>query len=956
MIGEPLSLLLVEHNPGDVRLVEETLHESGELAGTRLSCEATLEGALARLREETPDVILLDLHLPDSEGAETVGLVARAAPTTPVVVLTCSEDREQARRALRAGAEDYLTKDRMDTADLVRSIRYSRERKQAELTLRRSQARYRALFEDSPDGVLVLDRSGTVIEANDRLREIFGYPPDYLDGEQLETLLPDAGSLLTRLDDDSPNRRADPEAAVGTDRGSARALTLEGRARDGSPVPLEVRLSPVRLPDGHRLLATVRDLTEQRALEREADVLSRAVEESVSAVALGDLEGRLTYVNPSLLDIWGYEEEELLGRKASMLWADEEKAERIIGGLLEGERWQGELTGMRADGRRFTGLVSASVVTDESGEPEALIGTFVDISERKRAEEALERSEERFRQMAENIDEVFWLRDPDSDEMLYVSPAFEEIWGRPAADLLARPRSWLDAVHPEDRDRVSDVVLQERNPEFREEYRVVRPDGEVRWVRDRAFPVRDEAGELHRVAGVARDVTEQKRMEEELRHQALHDALTGLPNRALFEDRVEQALARARRRSGAVAVLMADLNRFKRINDSLGHTAGDRVLAEVGRRLSALVRREDTVARWGGDEFCVLLTEVDGEADLKHVRDRLVQRVRQSIHVMDEPVPVDMTFGAVLADFSEDSDSPAVSGWEDLVRYADQALHRAQAKTGTSFHLYRGDRDADSGQASQLKREHDLRRGLEAGEIESHYQPIVELSTGRIWGLEPLARWRHPERGLLPPGEFIRLAEETGLIHELGRSVLRGACEKLAVWSRDGHRDLQLAVNVSARQFGADSFTDEVERTLEESGVAPDRLCLEVTETAIMRATDRIDELRDLGVRVVIDDFGTGYSSLLYLRDLDVDGLKIDMSFVQGLGNGSGNRAIVETILTLGRELDLGVIGEGIETEFQLEQLREMGCQLGQGYHLARPEPAEGVTACLARRGEAGAA
>ena len=953
MTGDPLSLLLVEDNPGDVRLLEVALQESEELAGARLSCEATLRGALERLRNGAPDVILLDLHLPDSGGDEAVRLVTGAAPSTPVVVLTGSEDREQARRALRAGVEDYLIKGSLQPSDLERSIRYSRERKQAELTLRRSQARYRALFEDSPDGVLVLDRTGVVIEANDRLREIFGYPLDYLDGEHLETLLPDARSVLRRMEDD-PSDGLTSER--GSDGGSARAVRQEGRARDGNPVPVEIRLSSVRLPDGHRLLATVRDLTEKRALEREADVLTRAIEDSVSAVALGDLEGRLTYVNPSLLKIWGYDEEELLGRKASVLWEDEGKVEGIIEGLLQGERWQGELVGVRADGRSFTGLVSASVVTDEAGDPEALIGTFVDISERKRAEEALGRSEERFRQMAENIDEVFWLRDPESEEIFYVSPAFEEIWGRPVGDLLSNPRSWIEAIHPEDRDRVSDVVLEERNPEFREEYRVIRPDDEVRWVYDRAFPVRDEDGDLYRVAGVARDVTDQKRMEEKLRHQALHDSLTGLPNRALFEDRVEQALARARRRSGTLAVLMADLNRFKRINDSLGHTAGDRVLEEVGRRLGAAVRRQDTVARWGGDEFCILLTEVDADEGLKRVRDRVMQRIRESVQVMDEPVLVDMTMGAVLVDFADDRETPAVSGWEDLVRYADQALHLAQRRTGESFHLYRGGTDADSGQASQLRREHDLRRGLAAGEIESHYQPIVDLATGRIWGLEPLARWRHAERGLVPPSDFIPIAEETGLIHDLGKLILREACENLALWSREGHEKLQLAVNVSARQFGIDSFTGDVEGILRATGVAPERICFEVTETAIMRATDRIAELRDLGFRIVIDDFGTGYSSFLYLRDLDVDGLKIDMSFVQGLDDGPRNRAIVETILTLGRELDLGVVGEGIETRSQLVRLREMGCQLGQGFYLARPESAENVTACLSRREENGAA
>ena len=338
--------------------------------------------------------------------------------------------------------------------------------------------------------------------------------------------------------------------------------------------------------------------------------------------------------------------------------------------------------------------------------------------------------------------------------------------------------------------------------------------------------------------------------------------------------------------------------------------------------------------RLGGDEFLVLLTGLTDRRGLVAARDRLLAQLRRPTRVMDRDLTVDVAIGAVLVGVPDDSDAVQLGHGEDLVRYADQALQDAETTPGTSFRLYRPDVYM-KGASDPLAREQDLRRGLEASEFEPFYQPVLSLETGKLWGVEALARWRHPERGLVGPGEFIDLAEETGLIHELGRQIIARSCRQVAAWHRAA--DLRLMVNASARQFDDERFMGWLEAGLSGASLGPERLLVEVTESAIMRASQRIDDLRSLGVGVVVDDFGTGYSSFLYLRDLPVHGLKIDMSFVRGLSQGRANRAIVETTLTLGRALELLVIAEGIETETQRGLLRELGCGLGQGYLFARP-------------------
>lgn len=553
-----------------------------------------------------------------------------------------------------------------------------------------------------------------------------------------------------------------------------------------------------------------------------------------------------------------------------------------------------------------------------------------------------ELTEDLYRQMAESIDVVFWLRGGDGAEILYVSPAYEEIWGRPVDEVCGGPASWVEAIHPEDRDRVRESVLRSSAGGFEEEYRIVRPDGEIRWIHDRGFPVRGADADCDRVAGVARDVTDRKRLEHKLRHQALHDHLTGLANRTLLADRVEQGLAQSRRHDRPMGLLMLDVDHFKRVNDRLGHAAGDRVLRELARRLQQAVRDEDTVARWGGDEFVVVLPELAEPEAVKEVRERIRAAVRPPIDVDGNPVHVDLTAGAVVNHTGDHRRVVQTGDPEELIRFASLALHWAKEEAPGGFSLF--DPTEEVAGATRIRREGELRGALERGEIVPYYQPIVRLGDRSRVGLEALARWEHPERGLLPPSEFVPMAEDLGLIAALQEVVLRRGCREVAAWERrNGDGPLSIGFNLSGQQFRDRNLAEGLEAVVKEAGCRPGQVFLEVTETSVMQTPATIKSLREVGFRVLVDDFGTGYSTFSYLRDLELDGLKIDMSFVQGITESDSDSALVETMLTLGERLGLDVIPEGVESEAQLQRLRTLGCTLGQGYLFGRPAPAEEV-------------
>ena len=468
-------------------------------------------------------------------------------------------------------------------------------------------------------------------------------------------------------------------------------------------------------------------------------------------------------------------------------------------------------------------------------------------------------------------------------------------------------------------------------------------DGAEVWVSTTKLPLRDHQRQVVGTWGISRDVTAQVEAERALAHQALHDAVTGLANRVALMDRLTQALVALERRSGRVGVLFIDLDEFKGINDTLGHDAGDKVLIEVARRLTEVARRTDTVARLGGDEFVLLCAQLNDDDDLRLVGDRVVRAIRQPLTINGKDLSLTGSLG--LADSADPQLEPG-----ELLRQADLALYDAKRAGRNRFELF--DAELHLGGQSTAGLAGELAHAIERSELFVLYQPLFSLDSGTpLRGAEALVRWRHPERGVIPPGDFIPLAEQHGLIEQIDSFVLDEACRQLAAWEAggDGWEDFTISVNVSGRQLRDRGLVDRVSSTLKRHKIAPARLCLEITETAMIGelsdANQVLESLSRLGVQIALDDFGTGYSTLAHLQQLHADILKIDRSFIAQLGAGTRDREIIAAVTAMAHELGMTVVGEGIETDGQLDKLIEMDCDMGQGYMLARPLPAADVAA-----------
>ena len=520
----------------------------------------------------------------------------------------------------------------------------------------------------------------------------------------------------------------------------------------------------------------------------------------------------------------------------------------------------------------------------------------------------------------------------------------EEVSGTPAAAVLGR--TVLDAF-PQLRAQGLDGLLERALagevvplPDVRYPHPVT---GQLRWVSGTFAPRRDEQGEVTGVAGSLHEVTERKRVEERLQHDALHDPLTGLPNRALFTDRLAQALERAKRRPDKLfAVMFLDLDRFKAVNDSRGHAAGDELLRGVARRLQDCLRGVDTVARLGGDEFAFLIEEVEGPADATRAASRILADVGAPFELERQMVEATASIGITLGPRHYEQAA-------DMLRDADVAMYRAKAQGRGRHQVF--DRSMQERAAHLLRVEGDLRRALDRGELRLHYQPVVALESGRVVAMEALARWAHPVRGLLLPEEFIPLADETGLIVPLGRWTLAEACRQLRAWQDIAAPGFRLSVNVSGRQFSHHGFVAELDESLRESGAPPGALDIELTEASITDDADRaagaVQALAALGVGIVLDRFGTGYSSLGALHRFPLRGLKIDRTFVQALGDARTDAPVVRSAVALARSLELAVVAQGVETAEQVERLRRLECGAAQGFHLGPPQDADAATTLL---------
>jgi diguanylate cyclase (GGDEF)-like protein/PAS domain S-box-containing protein len=685
----------------------------------------------------------------------------------------------------------------------------------------------------------------------------------------------------------------------------------------------------------------------EEALKESEERYRAVMEQSVEAIYLYDAETkRVLESNEAFRRMMGYAEEELIGRQIYDFIAHDKGDidANIWRSLREKRRHIGERRYRCKDGTVILVDTSASVISYEGRM--ALCAVSRDITERKEAEEALRRSKASLAESQRIAHLGTWEWDVVTGEVVWSEETFR-IYGFEPNAFIPTFQMLVEVVHPDDKSilkaAIDDALAGIRPYDF--EHRIVRPDGEERWVHRQAEVVRAEGGEPLRMIGTVHDITERKVLEERLEHQAFHDSLTDLPNRHLFVDRLKQALRRTRRKQGRqLAVLFMDLNDFKAINDSLGHEAGDLLLVVVAERLRRCLRPEDTLARFGGDEFVVLIEDVESPEDAVRVAERIVESLREPFVVEERELFLRASIGVALGTARQKSA-------EDLLRDADTAMY--EAKEGRlGYRVF--DPTMYERAVGRLEMENELRRAIEAEELIVHYQPIMSLQTGEVWGMEALVRWNHPERGLLDPWEFMAVAEQSGIVIPMGEQVLEEACRQAKAWQEEHPRILPLvmSVNLSARQLQRPDISQIVERVLKKTGLEARYLRLDITETVYIKAlegnTQALDELKRMGVSISIDDFGTGYSSLAYLKRLPAKALKVDKSFVKGIGEDLEDTAIVGMVIELAHTLGMEVIAEGVESEAQATLLKEMGCDMGQGFHFSEPLPPEAATRFLA--------
>ncbi len=558
--------------------------------------------------------------------------------------------------------------------------------------------------------------------------------------------------------------------------------------------------------------------------------------------------------------------------------------------------------------------------------------------------DGLRRSEDRFRRLTELASDWYWEQD-DEYRFTYLSPGFAERTGVDPARMLGRRRWDSDEVIPATGSWQEHRAALAARRTFREFVQVsVGADGSRQYIASSGMPDFDDAGNFTGYRGVSWNITARQEAERAIERMARFDGATGLPNRNLIKERLDEAIARARARGREVGVLLLDLDRFKLINDSLGHRTGDALLAQVGLSLKDCVRREDTVGRVGGDEFVVVLADLARPDDAAAVARKILDSFAAPFDLDEQETFTTASIG--VATFPRDGDQA-----ETLLQRADAAMGRVKESTGNAYCFFTEEMNART--VAKLQLNIDLRRALERAEFELHYQPKVRLADGAVIGLEALLRWRHPERGLVPPAEFVPTLEDTGMIVAVGDWVIGEACRQLRRWASAGLAPVPIAVNVSPRQFERGDLHATIERHLQSSAVHPGLLELELTESCLMSdpedAARQLQRLRDAGLRISVDDFGTGYSSLAYLTRLPLSALKIDRSFVDAAISDPQSAAIVRLVIDMALRLRFDVVAEGIETPRHVVFLREHGCELGQGYLFGRPVPAADITARLAK-------
>ncbi len=812
----------------------------------------------------------------------------------------------------------------------------------AEEQLKRALAVLRSALDATVDGILVVDREGNMVSFNRQFAEMWDLSDDVLAARRWERAL-EASAARVRDPEVFLERTArwtsDPEA-----RGADVVELVDGRVLE--------RFSQPHLM-GDEVVGRVwsfRDVTERVRAEAELRSSERRYrslfKDSRQAIYLTTKDGSFIDANPAMLEMFGYTRDELATLNASELYVDPRARAAFRHAVEDRGAVVKYPVNLRArDGTEMECLLTSTVWTDAAGEIQGYQGIIENVTERNRAERALRENERKFRSLIERASDTITVLD-EARSIRYVSPSWRRVLGYEAEDVGGK--DFAELVHPDDRPLVVyefDYLSQSRGASTRLEMRVRHADGSWRVMEIVGTNLLHEAS----VAGMVlngRDVTDRKRAEEQLLHDAFHDRLTGLPNRALLLDRLDQILKRvARHPETRFAVLFLDLDRFKVLNDSLGHGAGDEFLTAIAHRIAGALRPADTLARLGGDEFTVLLEDSTG-ADALLVAERIRSLLEQPFFINGQEIFTTASIGIATSD--ERYRRP-----QDILRDADLAMYEAKRAGGNQAVVF--DSSMYRQAVTTLRIETDLRRALERDEFELFFQPIVRLDDETLTGFEALIRWRHPGLGLLPPSRFLGVAEETGLIVGIGEWVMRSAGRTLARWREAFPRlaGVSVHINVSVHQLNQPDFVQRARAALSETRAPGEHLCMEITESAMMSnaeaSVSTLRGLKSLGISLAIDDFGTGYSSLSYLHRFPTDSVKIDRSFVAAIGTQPRELGLVRTIVDLAHDLGMEAVAEGVETETQAAILGDLGCAYVQGFRYAPALPLPEAEAVLLR-------
>ncbi len=802
------------------------------------------------------------------------------------------------------------------------------DRKRIEAGLAERAGLLNTVVRNAPIVLWALDADGVLTFSDGKGLTAFGLEPGELVGRSVFELYADVPQLIEDL------RRAL----------SGESFVSEAEVGDLVYVTYH---SPLLSDDGTLagVIGVSVDVTarkrSQRALEESERKYRELVDEAASIILRWDTEGNVTFFNEFAQQFFGYSEEEILGKNVvGTIVPEKEFTGRDLASLMkEIQRAPAtfeynENENVKRNGERVWVAWKNRPVCDESGSVVEVLSVGIDITARKRAEEQMRKHSSALEQTADTV--VITDRDGIIE---YVNRAFEQTTGYSEAEAIGRKANLTKSgMHePGFHERLWSTILD--GNVFSDVFINRRKDGKLYYEEKTITPLKGDHGVITHFIATGKDITERVQIQERLQYLAHHDVLTGLPNRVLFTERLEHAVALRRDKDKPVAVLFLDLDRFKIINDTLGHVAGDRALRMVAERLQQCVRKGDTVARLGGDEFAILLEDAEAA-------DRVAWIARKVLDVMSRPFSVEQHEYLLTASIGISTLPRDGQDSQTLLKHADIAMYRAKEGGGNTYQFYSHAMGVQ--ELERLTLETSLRRALDRGEFVLHYQPQLDIDTGEIVGAEALLRWEHPELGLVAPEQFIATLEETGLILPVSEWVLRTACEQARVWQREGERPVRITVNLSARQFNTASLIATISGVLSENDLAPELLELEVTESVLMQHSentiDSFAALDAMGVRLVLDDFGTGYSSLSYLKRFPVDGIKIDRAFTRDITFDADGAAIVRAIVAMAETLNLQVVAEGVETEKQLASLRSKGCHVMQGFLFSAPVPAGQVS------------